>query len=50
MNKDYRVNIRVDEETKTRLKKVADAQGLTISQLVREWLDFCIADAEENLD
>lgn len=49
-NKTSRINIRVDEKTKARLKNIASAQGVTISQLMRDWLDFLIVDAEENLD
>ena len=42
MMKHTSVNVRVDDDLKERIAKLAKLQGMSISELVREWFIDCV--------
>ena len=42
MIKHTTINVRVDDDLKKRVVKLAELQGMTISELVREWFIECV--------
>lgn len=43
------INVRVDEDLKARVAKLAELQGVTISELVRYWFTECVELEEKAL-
>ena len=43
------VNVRIDEELKERISRLAAVQGISISVMVREWYEECVARYERVL-
>lgn len=44
------VNVRIDDELKERIAAIAAYRDITMSQLVREWLNYCIEDEEDMIE
>lgn len=36
------INVRIDEELKNRVAALAEVQGITISEMVRDWYAECV--------
>lgn len=43
------INVRVDEDLKNRVTRLAKAQGVSISELVRDWFIECVELEEKAL-
>lgn len=44
------INVRVDDETKQRIQRIADYREITMSDLVREWYADCIQQEEKIIE
>ena len=44
------INVRVDDDLKARVSKLARVQGVTISELVRFWFTECVELEEDALE
>ena len=48
-NKITSINVRIDEDLKARVSALADVQGRTISDMVRDWYIECVEHYEKIL-
>ena len=42
------INVRTDIETKNRVQRIAQKYDMTISELVRQWFNYCL-ELEEDI-
>lgn len=40
------LNVRIDDELKERIAAIASYRDITMSQLAREWFDYCVKEDE----